>query len=176
MGLSQLLQGLNAIVDERSRVLVLGSMPSTTSLAQQRYYAHRRNAFWPLMADLLGVDAEADYPQRLCQLSACGVALWDVLFRCRRRGSLDSSIARASEVPSDIPQLLETYPGLDCIACNGHKSWHSLQRFYPHIFVDKQVLRLPSTSPANATLNYRQKLSAWRVVADRLQRSQEVSL
>ncbi len=40
-------------------------MPSRESLAQQRYYAHSRNAFWPIITELLEIgarDPESRFP------------------------------------------------------------------------------------------------------------------
>ena len=86
------LQGLPAQVNARCRVLVLGSMPGMASLQAARYYAHPRNRFWPLMGALCGFDPQLDPAQRLARLQQAGVGLWDVIGRCRRRGSLDAAI------------------------------------------------------------------------------------
>ena len=48
-----------AIVSASSTMLILGSMPSEASLAAQQYYAHPRNAFWRILAELTGVAADA---------------------------------------------------------------------------------------------------------------------
>lgn len=98
-----LLQGLPAQVDDGCRVLVLGSMPGSVSLHEQRYYAHPRNRFWPLMGRLCGSDPMLDYPRRLLAIQGSGIGLWDVIGRCQRRGSLDASIVRGSEQPMTCP-------------------------------------------------------------------------
>ena len=93
-----------------ARVLILGSMPGEASLAAGRYYAHPRNAFWPIMGALFGAGAELPYDQRLARLNAAGVALWDVIARCRRPGSLDSAIE--DSVPNDLASLKRRAPKL----------------------------------------------------------------
>jgi len=134
------------IEGERARVLILGSMPGVASLEAARYYAHPRNAFWPIVLALLGspavhpVDAGArrkagtdhftandpgapapriPYERRIARLVESGVALWDVLAECERPGSLDSAIRRGSERCNDVPALCARHPELALIAFNG---------------------------------------------------------
>ncbi len=153
-----------------ARVLVLGSMPGTRSLTAREYYAHRHNAFWPIMAELLGFSAEADYAVRTHALCASRVALWDVLKTCYREGSMDADIRDA--VPNDFESFLEAHPAIDAVFFNGAKAeqvWR--KRVAPHLpgrLLPRRQTRLPSTSPAYAAMKFEQKLERWRVVAEAL--------
>ncbi len=151
-----------------ARALVLGSMPGEASLAAGCYYAHPRNAFWPLMGALFGTGPEQPYAERLARLTEAGVALWDVIARCERSGSLDSRIAPASIVANDFPALFAACPGLRHIFFNGGTAESAFRRHVrlPAGISPPQLQRLPSTSPAHAALSFAQKLDAWRALRD----------
>lgn len=109
-----------------AHTLILGTMPGQASLQAKQYYAHARNAFWPIMMALIEnkpvPDTYAhslDYSIRCDRIMQNGYALWDVLASCERPGSLDSKIVRGSETANDIPELIKRHPELRCIACNG---------------------------------------------------------
>jgi len=153
------------VVRADARVLILGSMPGGASLAAGEYYAHPQNQFWPIMERLCGVRRSLAYPARLRGLQQQRVALWDVLQSCVRCGSLDAAIDHASALPNDLPQLLRGLPGIERLCCNGSTAYRALQRFFgerlrrdfPHL----HCLRLPSTSPAHASMRVADKILAW---------------
>jgi hypoxanthine-DNA glycosylase len=151
------LSGFAPVFDARARLLVLGSFPSVASLAAQQYYAHTRNQFWPILSALWGVDLRAmTYDMRLMALRERGLALWDVYAACRRQGSLDSAIEFAQV--NDLAGLVANLPALRGIAHNGGESARSIR-------ITRQlglpVIRLPSTSPANAGWTFLRKRQAW---------------
>lgn len=145
-------------------------MPGAASLQARGYYAHPRNLFWPCMQTHLGVDASADYAQRLDALGRRGVALWDVLAACRRPGSLDGSIDRGSEIPNDIPGLLRDQPELTAVLLNGKRAATIFRRHLAHrCLIERPHLRihaLPSTSPANQSTPRAERVAAWAVIAE----------
>lgn len=164
------LQGLPAQRGDDCRVLVLGSMPGDASLSAARYYAHPRNRFWPVMAELCGFDPGLAYEQRLAALQQAGVGLWDVIGRCRRRGSLDASIVPGSEVANDLPGLFAGLPALRAVAFNGGKAAQSFRRHVQAQLPDTTRaslawLALPSTSPANAGSSVQVLTEQWRALA-----------
>ena len=159
------LVGLAPVYNARARVLVLGSFPGTASLQAAQYYAHPRNAFWPVMAALIGEGdlAGCAYAARLDTLRRHHIALWDAVAACRREGSLDTAIEAAE--PSDLPALVARLPGLQAIGCNGALAHR--QTLLALGGVDLPVLKLPSTSPAHAGLRLADKIEAWRAALGR---------
>lgn len=145
-------------------------MPGVASLQAQRYYAHPRNAFWPLMGDLLGFDPQLDYSARLAALKQAGVALWDVLGHCERPGSLDADIVRDSCVPNDFAHFFRTHPRVRTVFFNGNTAAQTFRRqVLPQLPAGSLDMRtLPSTSPAHAGLSFALKRAAWQAVAEAL--------
>lgn len=145
------------------KALVLGSIPGVVSLTQQQYYAHPRNAFWPIMADYFSFSVDFEYRERLSLLLQNDIALWDVLQRCERNGSLDSAIKKDTIEPNTIPTLLEQHQTIEAVLLNGRKAQTEFNR---HFKSDKAVKRikvfaLPSTSPAYATMTMDEKKRRW---------------
>ncbi|WEN43796.1 hypothetical protein CKCBHOJB_03426 [Thauera sp. GDN1] len=149
-----------------ARVLVLGSMPGAASLAAAEYYAHPRNAFWPIMGALFGAGLALPYAERLLRLKAAGVALWDVIAACERPGSLDSAIAPASVQANDFARLFRDCPHIGHVFFNGTAAETAFRR---HVrgriaLPALHFTRLPSTSPAHAARGFEAKLAAWQAV------------
>ncbi len=161
-GANDVLEGLPAVVDERTRLVVLGSFPGIASLKAQQYYGHPRNHFWPILSALLGADlVSLPYSQRLPIVLDHGVGLWDVYASCVRAGSLDSAIREP--VLNDLASLTLRAPNLQAVAHNGGESARSKRTTRA---LGVAVHQLPSTSPANASWSYARKLAAWQAVFD----------
>jgi TDG/mug DNA glycosylase family protein len=136
-----------------------------------QYYAHSRNAFWKIMATLFDFSKDADYRARLDALKANHIALWDVIGECVRPGSLDSRIENGSIVINDFPALFENCPDIRKICFNGAMAEKQFMKsVYPVIegdsINDMTLIRLPSTSPAMASLSFEQKLVEWSVALE----------
>jgi hypoxanthine-DNA glycosylase len=158
--------GFPALVGHSPRFLVLGSMPGVKSLAEQQYYAHPRNAFWPIMAHLFGFEPTLNYEQRCTLLVQSGVAVWDVLYACHRPGSLDSNIDRSSMETNDFRSFFQQYDSISTVFFNGAKAETVFQQILPSLDESQRLAistqRLPSTSPAHAALTFEQKLVQWK--------------
>jgi hypoxanthine-DNA glycosylase len=157
-----LLQGFPPVVDDGARLLILGSFPSVQSLAVGEYYGNPRNAFWPITGALFGFDASAPYETRLAALQSAGVAIWDVLHKCRRVGSADAKIDMKSLVANDFGKFFAAYPSIRRVYFNGTAAERIYGRLV-HLDTDVEYQLLPSTSPARA-MPAGQKLRAWRAI------------
>ena len=147
-------------------------MPGKASLERQQYYAHLRNAFWPIMGGLFGAGPELPYAERLTKLTAVGIALWDVLENCFRPGSLDSSITDATARPNDFAAFFAAHDTIRHVFFNGRKAADIFRRkVLPELgsgYEAPELRTLPSTSPAHASRSYAEKLRDWSIVRDAL--------
>lgn len=171
------IRGFGPIAARDAKALVLGTIPGRQSLAEGRYYAHNRNAFWFIMEQLFRVKAEMeelDYEARVAMLKAAGVAVWDVLLSAKRDRSVDSAIVAGSEVANDFRAFFPRHDQLRTIFFNGARAEALFRRFVlpdlPQLY-GLPLKRLPSTSPANARFTRYDKLEAWRAVTDALKAS-----
>lgn len=152
-------------------MLILGSLPGRKSLEMQQYYAHPQNAFWKLIAQLLGADWPLPYTRRVKILTAHRIALWDVLAAAERPGSLDSSIVHASALANDFAAFFRAHPKICRVYFNGRKAEELYRRcVLPGLSTEFAGLRyesMPSTSPAHAGMTFAKKLERWKSIKER---------
>lgn len=162
----QRIRSFAPIAGRGARVLILGSMPGQKSLDAGQYYAHKQNAFWRIVGELLGVDPHAPYRKRVQALKSARIAVWDVLHSCKRDGSMDSGIERDSEIANDFHDFFRWHPQISFVFFNGAKAAASYNRVVlPELGIHAlRYSRLPSTSPAHASVAYKGKLAAWRSI------------
>ena len=150
-------RGLPPVLPREARILVLGSFPGVASLAARRYYAHPRNHFWPVMGVILGEPLPAmPYEDRLARLAAHGIALWDTIVACERKGSSDQAIRHAMH--AEVSRVQRASPGIVVVAFNGNTASRAAPRWREAGYA---TLALPSTSPAY-TRPLGEKVAAWR--------------
>jgi len=160
------LEGFPPIAAADAHTLILGSMPGAASLAAGEYYAHPRNGFWAIVCAVLGIDAALPYAERARGLAERGYALWDVLGACRRQGSLDARIDAESIEVNDFAGFFAAHPRIDRVFFNGTTAESCFRRHVaPGLGGRFDCRRLPSTSPANASIPYAAKLAAWQEIA-----------
>jgi len=124
----------------------------------RQYYAHPQNAFWKIMARILG--EARSYREKTALLKKNKIALWDVIKTCERKGSLDTAIKNPKY--NDIESFLKKHPKIKRVLLNGGKAQASYIG-YAKGKINLPYTRLPSTSPAN-TMKFELKLKAWKKV------------
>jgi hypoxanthine-DNA glycosylase len=160
--MDQVKRSFPPVADERTRVLVLGSLPGEESLARSQYYANPRNHFWRLIGSVIGIElASRPYEARLESLLDARVGLWDTVGSATRRGSLDGAIR--GHRANDLADLAARLPELRAIGFNGGKS---AALGLPQLAArpDLALVPLPSSSPAY-TRPFEDKLAEWMKLA-----------
>ena len=153
---------------EKPEILILGSMPGEASLAARGYYAHPRNAFWPIMGAVFGAGPDIAYEARMEILARHKVAVWDSLQSCIREGSLDTAIRDA--VPNDFSEILGKNTKVRHIFFNGTMAETAFRKFVlPTIDYRGGMTRLPSTSPAHAGRSMEDKIKIWKNALEKFQ-------
>ena len=146
------------VYDVRSKILILGSLPSVKSREQGFYYGHPRNRFWKVLAEVLSCRIPVTIEENKDMLLANHIAVWDVIESCDIIGSSDSSIKNV--VPADIPRVLKG-SRITRIFANGDKA-HRLYQKHCEEAVGIKAVKLPSSSPANAVFTLDRLTDAWR--------------
>lgn len=124
------------------------------------------------MGDLFGAGQEIDYKRRRQILMQNGVAVWDVLKTCIRKGSMDSDIDMNSIQINNFNGFFSAYPTIKAVFFNGGTAEKVYtKRILPILkreFDDLKYQRLPSTSPAYASMGLEGKIKAWQVIRSEL--------
>ena len=153
--------GLSPVIDDKTEVLILGSLPSDVSLAKGQYYANPSNDFWKLIGQVLEQNVvPLSYERRIETLKEFGIGLWDIYHHCFRPGSMDKDITE-SEL-NDFKMLTTTSPRLRLICFNGQKARES-EHFLRSL--GYLTLALPSSSGANRR-NQAERLGCWNAIRE----------
>ena len=163
--------GFAPVAGAAASVLILGTLPGRVSLARGEYYAQPQNAFWRIMGELFGAGPDLPYAERTSRLIERRVAVWDVCASAKRAGSLDSKIELGTILPNDFAWFFASHRQIEIIALNGAMAESLFHRFVsPRLDAKAREIariRLPSTSPANASVAYAAKLAAWSAIRRR---------
>lgn len=152
--------GFEPVFNEHSRILILGSLPSVRSREQQFYYGHPQNRFWKLIAEICGCEAPKSITDKRRLLLSNGIALWDVISECDIIGSSDASLKNI--VPADLSVILSN-ADIKALYANGSAA---AAIFDKHIkpLCGREIIKLPSTSPANAAWSFEKLLTEWGAI------------
>ncbi len=142
--MSETIYSFEPIIDENSRILILGTLPSRMSLMKKQYYGNAANQFWKIVYTVFDVETVDDtYEDRIRFVLRHRLAIWDVYHSAEREGSLDKNIKNGT--PNDISSLLRRYPQIKRIVVGGTRAKTEYNRFFRDIPVE--AVFVPSTSP-----------------------------
>ncbi|ARU49730.1 DNA-deoxyinosine glycosylase [Sulfurospirillum diekertiae] len=148
------------VYDTNSKVLILGTFPSVKSREQNFYYGHPQNRFWKVIAALTHTPLPISIEEKKAMLLNHGIALWDVIESCDITGSSDSSIKNV--VPMDFSNILH-HTSITHIYANGATAFKLFQK-YCETATGINIIKLPSTSPANAAFSFEKLLHEWSIL------------
>ena len=148
------------VFDEHSKILILGTFPSVKSRENGFFYGHPQNRFWKVLAALTQEPVPVTIEEKKAFLLKTGIAVWDVIAKCEIVGSSDSSIKIV--VPADLNRILEHSP-VQTLFANGGKAFELYQK-YSYPVLKRDIIRLPSTSPANAAFQPERLIGSWEPV------------
>ena len=148
------------VFDTESRILILGSFPSVKSREKNFFYGHPQNRFWKVMANVLNWKVPMTIEEKKEMLLSNHVAVWDVIASCSIQGSSDTSIKDV--VVNDFSRILE-HSKVERIYVNGGKAYELYVKHAEKVTGIKAI-KLPSTSPANASWSLERLAEAWRAL------------
>lgn len=159
------IQSFKPIVNDQTKVLILGTMPSIKSLEHQEYYGNKQNVFWKLLFTIFDQPYQESYTEKMILIRERGIGLWDVLQSCERKSSLDSDIIK--EQVNDIQGLIHEYPTIKTIAFSSQKARQYFTKYIGEI-EGVSLLTLPSPSGANARMTFKEKAEHWQELKTKL--------
>ncbi|MGG7073777.1 DNA-deoxyinosine glycosylase [Campylobacter sp. 9BO] len=149
------------IFDKNSKILILGSFPSEISRKEGFYYANKRNRFWQILAEIFGESVPQSDSQKRDFLLRNHIAIYDSALSCTIKGSLDTNMKNVT--PADLSEIFAK-SNIKAVFANGTKAYKICQSFHAQVIIKatgKSIIKLPSTSPANARFNFEKLLKEW---------------
>lgn len=153
------------IVDSKTKILILGSIPGVKSLEKVEYYGNKQNQFWEILFSIFKQESVPEcYKNKVNFLLQNRIGLWDVVQNCERKGSLD--IAIKNQEINDFNSFFNEYPQITTLVFNGKTAYQFFYKKYGQIKgITYSVM--PSTSPAN-TIPFEKKLNEWSLILSHL--------
>ena len=152
------------VYNKNSQILILGSFPSVKSREGRFFYHPKQNRLWKVLSTIVNDVLPETIDEKKDFLLKNHIAVWDVIASCDIEGSSDSSIKNA--VPNDFSDILKAAP-IRKIYTNGGTAYKLYHKYCEKVTGIK-AMKLPSTSPANASYSLDRLISEWKVIADQI--------
>lgn len=148
------------LYDSGSKILILGSFPSVKSREVCFFYGHPQNRFWRVVSAVVGAECPKTIEEKKAFLHSAHIAVWDVIKSCDIEGSSDSSIKNA--VPNDLSEIFDA-ADIRAVFANGTASYNMYRKYNKD---GREITRLPSTSPANASYSLDRLIEEWKQIRE----------
>ena len=159
------------IFDKNSKILILGSFPSVISRESNFYYSNPQNRFWRVLAGILNAPLLGSTDEKIKFLLSHHIAIYDAAISCEIEGSSDAKMSKI--VPVNLKPIFKT-ANITQVYANGGKAYEICKKYLENEIIKatkNEVIKLPSTSPANAKFSLEKLMHEWRVVVDTLRDS-----
>ncbi|MBQ8844518.1 MAG: DNA-deoxyinosine glycosylase [Clostridia bacterium] len=143
--------GFNAIIDNNSKILILGSFPSVKSREISFYYGNKQNRFWKMLEFTFNKKIEDNVDSKIKFLLSYNIALWDIVKSSNIKNSDDKTLEKSNYELNQIDLLLKEFPNIKKIICNGKLAYELVVNNFK---LNIPVVYLTSTSPANPRFKY----------------------
>ena len=153
---------LKPIYNKFSKVLILGSMPSTISRETNFYYAHKTNWFWAILDILFNTELKTNTDKENFLLNN-NIAIFDMIKECDINGSSDSSIKNIKI--NNLKPIIKNSK-IKYIFCTGKLSYNLYKKYYKDL--NLECFYLPSPSSANATYSLERLLNEYKIIKEKL--------
>lgn len=156
----EIIHPLKPIYNSKSKILILGTMPSVKSRENNMYYSHPKNRFWIVLSTLFNEPLPISNEEKKSFLLKHNIALWDVLKSCKIKGSSDSSIE--DPTINDFNIIFNSC-NIKAVFTLGKQA----SKLYQEL-TSKKSIYLPSTSPANCAISLKTLINSYKIILDYL--------
>ncbi|MBE9869963.1 DNA-deoxyinosine glycosylase [Campylobacter concisus] len=156
------------IFDKNSKILILGSFPSVVSRKFGFYYANPQNRFWRVLAGILNAAVPKSTDEKIKFLLSHHIAIYDAAISCEIEGSSDAKMSKI--VPVNLKPIFKT-ANITQVYANGGKAYEICKKYLEDEIIKatkNEVIKLPSTSPANAKFSLEKLAKEWQIIAKNL--------
>ena len=157
------------IFDKNSKILILGSFHSVISRKFGFYYTNPQNRFWRVLARILNDDVPESIDEKIKFLLSHHIAIYDAAISCEIEGSSDAKMSKI--VPANLKPIFKEANIMQVYA-NGGKAYEICKKYLEDGIIKatkNEVIKLPSTSPANAKFSLERLTNEWTVIARTLE-------
>jgi len=157
------------IFDKNSKILILGSFASVISRNFGFYYTNPQNRFWRVLAGILNAAVPESTDEKIKFLLFHHIAIYDAAISCEIKGSNDAKMSKI--VPVNLKPIFKE-ANIRQVYANGGKAYEICKKYLEDEIIKatkNEVIKLPSTSPANAKFSLEKLAKKWSMIVRELE-------